>query len=120
MKHEYLSEFEDGVYPFNEKDCPDFDPRDTYSLKTTFVAWLYERLRYFQDEASKVVDFSYYTFDIGGETLTQRQCIDRMVEDCKIILETDTILMDDEFDRIDAIKDDLFDIFKKVFWAMWW
>lgn len=120
MKHKYLSEFEDGVYPFNEEDYPDFDPRDTYSLKTTLVAWLYERLRYFQDEASKVVNLNYHIFNVGGEALTQLQCIDRMVEDCKIILDADIVLNDDEFDKINKVKDDLFDIFKKVFWAMWW
>lgn len=120
VKHKYLRElFPDGSipFPYGEKDYPDFDPRDTFSMEYTLAAWLYERLRYFQSDEHVCIDLNYHTFDIDGEELTQLQCIDRMIEDCKIILISDDFT---EFDKMEAAKNDLFMVLSKVYWAMWW
>ena len=126
MKHKYLRELfpEGGLpFPYGEDDYPDLDPRDTFGMNGTLVAWLYERLRYFQDEASKIIDFDRPLYLCGervlidGEEITERQCIDRMVEDCKIILTSDDFT---EFDKRDAAKNDLFMVLSKAYWAMWW
>lgn len=120
VKHKYLRElFPDGSipFPYGEKDYPDFDPRDTFSMEYTLAAWLYERLRYFQSDEHVCIDLNYHTFDIDGEELTQLQCIDRMIEDCKIILTSDDFT---EFDKMEAAKNDLFMVLSKVYWAMWW
>lgn len=120
MKHEYLHElFLEGKlpFPYGEEDYHDFDDRDTFNMDCTLVAWLYECMRFFQDETC--VDLSYHRFDIDDEELTQIQCIDRMIEDCKVILLSDGTY-DDEFDKINAAKDDLFKVLSKVYWAMWW
>lgn len=122
MKHKYLCELfpEDELpFPYCEPDYPDFDERSTFNMDYTLIAWLYECLRYFQDEASKVVDLDWQgqLFEIDDEYLTQRQCIDRMVDDCKVIL------LEDEFEdreKRDAAKDDIFKVLSKVYWMMWW
>lgn len=122
MKHKYLRElFPDGKLPFlyDEEDYHDFDERDTYSMDYTLAAWLYECLRYFQERASKVINLDFHKFDIDNETLTQSQCIERMIEDCKVILLNDKAFSS-EFDKVDAAKDDLFKVLSKVYWAMWW
>lgn len=122
MKHEYLRElFPEGnlPFPYREGDYHDFDRRDTFNMDETLAAWLYEGLRYFQDEASKVVDFEFHTFDIDGEEFTQMQCIDRMIEDCVVMLKGN-LWEDEEHDKMDAAKDDLFKVLSKVYWAMWW
>ena len=131
VKHKYLRElFSDGDFPFpyGKDDYPDFDERDTFSLDWTLIAWLYERLRYFQDEVSKIVDFDFNKFEIDNEELTQRQCIDRMVEDCKTILLYNGGVNFDDFkeeekyfkDVICPAKDDLFMVLSNVYWSMWW
>lgn len=130
MKHKYLHEiFPDKKlpFPYGEEDYPDFDARDTYCMDYTLVAWLYERLRYFQD-GNTCVNLSYHRFDIDGETLTQVQCIDRMVEDCKIILRynygisfTDWKEEKKYFDNVvTPAKNDLFKVLAEVYWTMWW
>lgn len=142
MKHKYLRELfpEDELpFPYGEPDYPDFDERVTFSMNYTLIAWLYECLRYFQEEASQVVDLDWkeQLIEIDGENLTQRQCIDRMVEDCKTILLSDRFT-DEEYDEMfadkeklmsmneerekqaNAAKDDLFKVLSKCFWAMWW
>ena len=131
MKHECLCElFPEGqlTFPYGEEDYHDFDARDTFNMSYTLVAWLYECLRYFQDEASKIVDFTFHKFIINGDELTQKQCIDRMVEDCKIILLYNGGANFDDFkeeekyfkDVICPAKDDLFMVLSKVYWSMWW
>lgn len=120
--HKYLRElFSDGniPFPYSEEDYHDFDERDTFGMDCTLTAWLYECLRYFQDEASKTVDFSFHKFNIDGDELTQAQCIDRMVNDCKIIITGDN-WDEQDFENINAAKDDLFKVLSKVYWAMWW
>ena len=136
MKHKYLRElFPDGdlPFPYGEEDCADFDYRDTFNMDWTLIAWLYERLRYFQDQIYDFIDMDQPLYIYGekvlidGEKTTQRRCIDRMVEDCKIIL-MDRDLPFDTFeeekkyfmDVIEPAKNDLFMILSKVYWAMWW
>lgn len=128
MKHKYIRELfpEDNMlWPYGEEDYPEFDERDTFNLDRTIVAWLYERLRYFQDVVTDVVvmnDPEWRTYEVDGEQLTQLQCINRMVEDCKTILlyEDWKDIGDKEWPKIDAAKDDLFKVLSKVYWAMWW
>lgn len=132
MKHKYLRElFSDRElpFPYGNDDYADFDSRDTYNMDWTLVAWLYERLRYFQDVVSQeiVMDDTLYMYGervlIDGQETTQRQCIDRMIEDCKIILLTDecdfTTWMD-YMNVVEPAKNDLFMVLSKVYWAMWW
>ena len=119
MKHEYLHElFPNGKlpFPYNEADYHDFDKRDTYNMDSTLIAWLYEHLRFFQD-GKICIDLNYHKFNIDGEELTQMQCIDRMIDDCAVILKSDSFK---EMDKMDAAKDDLFKVLSTVFWAMWW
>ena len=120
MKHKYLSELtgnNNSIFPFGEEDYPGMDPRDTWNMDTTLVAWLYERLRFFQEEASQQVDLNFHKFTIDGEELTQMQCIERMIEDCK------TLILSDEYEddeKMVAAKDDLFKVWSAVHFAMWW
>lgn len=135
-KHKYLSElFPDRLpFPFCGRGYAKFDSRDTYNMDFTLVAWLYERLRYFQDEASKTIDFDQPLGIFGeqvlidGKEVTLRQCIDRMVEDCKVILLFDNGVDFDDYKAehqyvlsvVDPAKDDLFKVLSKVYWSMWW
>ena len=119
-KHEYLLEVfdeKDIPFPFNEKDYPKFDKRDTYNLNDTIACWLYERLRFFQEHT--IINLDYHKFNIDGEELTQRQCIQKMVDDCKVIMLGD-IWDDESFNQMEVAKYDLFKILGEVYWAMWW
>ena len=127
MKHKYLHELFPKVlpFPYGERGYQKFDKRDTFNLDSTLIMWLYEHLRYFQDVVAKKVvmdDPTWRTYEVDGEQLTQLQCIDRMVEDCKAILLYDELKDkdDQEWSKIDADKDDLFKVLSKVYWAMWW
>ena len=151
-KHEYLKEIhgENLQFPFTEKSYPKFEITDTYSLNDTMLDWLYERLRFFQDEVSQYVnlDGDESKIIVDGECLTQRQCIDRMVEDIKEVNKVGEEAFDkfkklynakrngeiteleynkrfsenenEEESRKNAAVEDLFKVLSKCFWYLWW
>lgn len=143
ISHKYLNEiiepeYHNNLWPFNQEGYPDceefgFDTRETFEFDTFMIMWLYERLRYFQEEASKVVDFNYHKFIIHGEELTQSECIERMCKLCaKYVYEvpidfnenTGEIYNMDEINACSSKKPniarELFYILGEVFPEMWW
>ena len=128
MKHQYLHElFPNGnlPFPYNEEDYYDFDKRDTYNMDYALIMWLYERLRFFQEEVSKDIDMNEKLYMFGEEVLvdgkevTMRECVGRMVEDCKIIIFALNSIPEDWL-IAETAKNDLFKVLSKVYWAMWW
>ncbi len=116
--HKYLLEVFDKdnlPFPYSEKDYVAFDKRDIYNLDDTFACWLYERLRYFQEHAG--IDLTCHTFEVDGAVLNQAQCIQRMIDDCKVIMTHDVM---SDYELMENAKNDLLNVFSKVYWAMWW
>lgn len=91
-----------------------FDEREIWNLNYTFYCWLYERLKMFIERAC--VNLENHTFEYKGETLTQRQCVDKMLEGLEIVL----IKQADEFTEEDWIKfEDITHIWALVIHDMW-
>lgn len=95
-----------------------FDNRETWNLNYTFYVWLYEHLMMFKAYASKVIDLDFHTFEYKGETLTQLDCINRMIEGCKVyIANPDELeISDEEKEKVDCVLD----LWKLVLPIMWW
>ena len=133
-KHKYLAELEaahpdlGSLYPFHEPDDEHlaagleeygFDVRETFNLWAVFDMWLYERLRYLLEVGGSVVDLTYHKFDIDGEKITLKECIERMIKDCEIMI-TKNEWIEEDVKEMNAAREDLFKIFNKVYWALWW
>lgn len=89
---------------------------ECWNLNYSFVKWLNEHLRVYRKEASKIVNLEYHTFEYRGRTYTQLEIIDKM-----IFLSGQLIL--DHYDWGDFYEDyvdQLLDLWKIVFHAMWW
>ena len=98
-----------------ERSIYGFDERETWGMDFTFYCWLYERLMRFLDVAN--FDMNYHEFEYEGEVLTQKQCIDRMLEGLKIALTKNwTEQTDDDSKKVD----DIAHIWALVLPAMWW
>ena len=98
---------DDNAYPFSLEDYPivdeehGFDLRETYALDQTMLVWFYRRLRYYLSQ--KVVDLDFHKFDIDGEVLTEKQCIERMMDDILVYLYDFLDFVDEtEFMRMEA------------------
>ena len=127
MGHKYLQrlfkEKKNFPYPYNLEDSNDFDEREIFGFLSTMIAWLYEHLKFFQEEVSRVVNFDFHTFTVDEETLTQAECIDRMVKDCETFLKYgDDIysLTKSRGKEIENAINDLFKILSISFWSLWW
>lgn len=94
-----------------QREVYSFDEREVWNLDCTFFYWLYERLMMYREKAC--VDLNFHTFDVDGETLTQKECIDKMIENCKTIITKD---MDDNFE----LKEEVLKIWSKCALAMWY
>lgn len=126
--HEYyFKEFSFIPYPYCEKDF-NYEPnvKETFSLDMTILAYLYEHLVMYKEVSSKIVDLNYHRFNINDEILTEEQCINRMLDDIRIILSVDNsnCASVEDYERQDKImtekKNDLFDVLKACFWTLWW
>lgn len=128
MPHKYIeeiSELKNTPYGWSENTGRDskwrkereeygFDERETWALDTTFMYWLYERLTMFKNV--NCINLDFHKFNINGKELTQRECIDKMIENCKSYITNNNI--DDELSY--NLKNETLDIWKECIHSMWW
>lgn len=87
---------------------------ETWDLDTTFAQLFYERLMMYKEIAGEVLDLSYHKIDVLNTTLTLSECIDLMIEKCKMAIK--------ESDPSKYIKhmDTVWTIMKEVHGLLWW
>lgn len=97
-----------------------FDERETWSLNYTIDLLMYERLCAYREIAEKFINLDFHKFDFNGETLTQRECINRMIKG----LEYNLLLDDfDERRNDENIKksiDEVYKIYSVCNRSLWW
>lgn len=91
---------------------------ECWNLDISFIKWVNSRFKKYKEQASKIVDLEYHKFTYKRKKYTQLELID------KIIYLTDEYIKKvnlclSEID-LDPIKNEIFDIFKKIYWTMWW
>ena len=126
MGHKYLEKIvniENTPYGWNPTDKRQemwkqqreqygFDERETWSLDSTFIYWLYERLLMFK-KYNKLETTN--EFEINGEKLTFDQCINKMIENCEKYIKDNTLSAESV-----KLADETLEIFKKCFHSLWW
>lgn len=70
-----------------QREIYGFDERETWGMDTTFYMWLYERLMMFNEK--NILDTTFHKVEYEGETYTMQDCIDKMIEGCKLELTKD-------------------------------
>lgn len=101
---------------YQERRKYGFDSRETWSLNTVFYIWLYEHLMMYKEKASEIVDLTWHKFEYKGETLTQIECIDRMIEGCKLYIQDSEPEDKEKQEKIKSVAE----IWAMVLPAMWW
>lgn len=61
-----------------------FDERDTWSLKSTMVELLYERVKMFMEV--HCIDLHFHRIEIGGEIKTQIEWIEELLSECEAFI----------------------------------
>lgn len=101
-----------------QRDIYGFDERETWSLKDTFIEWIYTRVKMYKEFASNMINLEYHHFIFKGESYTQLQMIDMILEKCEAILKSEYIERDND-ENIENQRD-ICDMWKEVLPAMWW
>lgn len=99
-----------------ERNTYGFDERETWALDFTFYCWLYERLKMYLDV--NIIDLTFHKFEYEDETLTQEECINRMIKGCEVYFEEDGRWPISEENQ--KAMDDVAKIWAVVLPAMWW
>ena len=87
-----------------------------WDLDFSFIEWVNYWFKQYKEKASKMVKLDYHKIEYKGQTYTQIEVIDRIIELTDKIIE-----IDDLWDkRVDDLVDEIFDLFHKIFFAMWW
>ena len=110
--------------PFAVKEIIASSPQETaiapgLSVKENleFIAGVYGYNREKQKEkASEIVDLTWHKFEYKGETLTQIECIDRMIEGCKLYIQDSEPEDKEKQEKIKSVAE----IWAMVLPAMWW
>lgn len=92
-----------------------FDERETWCLDFSFYCWLYERCKMFLDKSC--IDLNFHKFEYEGETFTQEQCINKIIEGCEIAITVDDWNWTKEQEKQVA---DVAKIWAIILPAMWW
>lgn len=115
--NKYFKKLETIPFPYAEKGYPKLDKRDCFNVDTSLIAWLYEHLQAYYDDANDYIDLEEHKYSINGEELNEKECIFRMIKDCEFILNTWEY---EKFEERDAAKNDLFDVLKECIWSLWY
>lgn len=94
---------------------------ETWNLNYEFILWLNSRFKKYREQAIKMVDLEYYRFEYKDNVYTQLQVIDRIIELTDYIINNDYYeMMWSNAEHLEAMKNEIFDLFKMSFGAMWW
>lgn len=92
-----------------------FDIRDTFSMDITFYCWLLEHLMMYKEVTD--VNLDECQIQYNDQELTLSECIDRMIEGCRIALSNWEYGYDSE---LKAKVDDVIKIWAVTIHAIWW
>ena len=94
---------------------------ETWNLNYEFILWLNSRFKKYREQTIKIVNLEYYKFEYKDKIYTQLQVIDRIIELTDYIINNDYYeMMWSDVERLEAMKNEIFDLFKMSFGAMWW
>ena len=75
----------------------------------------------YKEKASKIVDLEFYKFKYKGKEYTQLELINRIIKLTNKLIDEDYFMGKlEEAEEIEKTKDEVFDIFKLIFFSMWW
>ena len=94
---------------------------EVWNLNYEFILWLNSRFKKYKEQATKMVDLEYYKFEYKDKIYTQLQVIDRIIELTDYIIDNNYYeMMWSDIEHLEAMKNEVFDLFKISFSAMWW
>ena len=89
--------------------------KECWDLDLAFLKWLQEHLPVYLKDAEQIVDLTYYKFTYNNIEYTQKDLIIHMIK-----LVNEAVDMDMYDEKYSVIVDEILDLWKMVFYCMWW
>ena len=100
-----------------EREIYGFDETETWSLDSTFYAWLYEHIKMYIKKGGEIVNLEYHKFEYKGITYTQLELLEQI---CKRV----EYYYSDEYNDWDDSDveyiNEIGEMWALVLPAMWW
>lgn len=101
---------------------------ECWSLDFYLIKWLEEHLKVFKEDASKIVDLEYHKFKYKGKEYTQLELINKLLETINFLLSDEPygsgnytkLISAKDVRRINARKNEMYDLLKLLHWQLWW
>lgn len=93
---------------------------ECWNLNLSFIEWVNSRFKRYMKDASKMIDLEFHTFKYKRKKYTQKEIIERIIKLSDEVLEIGFNYDNETKDKINEDVNEMFDLFKIVFWAMWW
>lgn len=104
-----------------QRDIYGFDSRECWNLDTKLIEWLYSHLMMYLEDASEIVDLTYYKFGHNGKIFTEKDAIEYILERLKkyLIMDNLEISFEEEKKCLDDVQDS-FVLLSKILFTLWW
>lgn len=96
------------------------DCNTDWNLNHEFICWLNYWCKEYLKNAGNMVDLSYHKFEYKDEELSQKEIIERIIELTEKIHTHYYDYDSNEYEELDKDVDEVFILFRLVFWCMWW
>lgn len=91
---------------------------ECWNLDYSFILWINSRLKVYKEQAGKFIYLEYHKFEYCGKTYTKLELIDRVIElSDKYICKANGVWFED---KLDPLRIEIIDIFKLIYWNLWW
>ena len=91
-----------------------------WNLNWEFICWLNKWFKEYKKNASKIVDLEFHKFKYKRKEMTQLEIIDRIIELTDDVSKNWWDFEDEVQNRIAKEIDEIFQLFRIVFYTMWW
>ena len=116
MKHDKRQE----EWKKQRKKYGGYDERVGWNLNTWILEALYTWLKLYLKYGGKRVDLSFHKFKINDKTLTEEECIRRILKDLRYCLKHLESYEHETIKKCNKHRKDAFMVLAEVFPALWW
>lgn len=103
-----------------ERDIYGFDSRDTWSLDSTMMELLYERLVMFKKRSYDMVDLSSSLVKIDGEVRSVDNVLDELIELSRTVIVNQNSSDPMNEAEVHAVAKRVWSIWTQAFQSFWW
>lgn len=89
---------------------------ECWNIDYSFIKWLNIHLKQYIEDAGKIVDLTFREYEYCGETYTTEDIIKRMIHLSDELINEYYAVNDDVYEY----TEELLDLFRLVFYDLWW